>query len=86
MSEENEIAFKLGRKIGELDDEVEKWKTYALEQPPRCPIHQCGGTLHAVEWGRGHEDDWQTPLLKCDNCGAIYQFLRFDKEEKYHIE
>lgn len=38
-----------------------------------CPIWQCGGSLHPIE-----TNDWQTPLLVCDNCGGIYQFLRFD--------
>lgn len=40
-----------------------------------CPIWQCGGSLHPIE-----TNDWQTPLLVCDNCGAIYQFLRFDSK------
>jgi hypothetical protein len=58
-----------------------------IETP--CPIWQCGGTLHQIEWERPIPNDypgWQVPLLKCDNCGGLYMFLRFDEENKYPLE
>jgi hypothetical protein len=69
--------------LDEYEEDIEHWKTLASETRPLCPIWQCGGTLHTVEWNRGHDDDWQIPLLKCDNCHGLFQFLRYDLENKY---
>ena len=75
--------------IDELTAEAEKWKELAASRTPQCPIWQCGGTLHQIEWERDIPSNipgWQVPLLKCDNCGGLYQFLRFDGKNKYPLE
>ena len=55
-----------------------------------CPVWQCGGTMEAVEREApkginpddGYNGDWQTPDLVCDNCGAVYQFVKFTEHAK----
>lgn len=37
-----------------------------------CPIWQCGGDLEPIEI----DTNWQTPDLKCKNCGAYFQFKK----------
>jgi hypothetical protein len=45
-----------------------------------CPVYQCGGRLKIID-DEG-EDGWQTPLLVCDNCHAVYKFQGFKVEQK----
>lgn len=35
-----------------------------------CPIWQCGGELEHLE----ERTNWQTPDLKCKNCGALFLY------------
>lgn len=52
--------------ISSLEDEV----NFTAECINVCPRWQCGGMMKQVE-----EDDWQTPVLVCENCGGKYRFV-----------
>jgi hypothetical protein len=45
--------------------------------PNKCPLDQCGGLMEVKE---GEEKD-SMRYLKCLNCGALFKFQDFKKEE-----
>jgi len=52
----------------------------------RCPVYQCGGFMKTVEKAKpkklieeSYSGDFQTPLLVCTNCKAVYVFRGFKK-------
>ena len=72
----------------EQKDKDREWADKILDSLPiRCPIYQCGGFMATKERklpkdfieGEHYHGDDQTPDLICDNCGGIYQFVRFKK-------
>ena len=57
----------------DLDEYINQVKDLTRElQAGVCPIWQCGGDLKHVELKDGN---WQTPDLKCENCGAYFKFV-----------
>ena len=54
-----------------IDDAMEKIKEIIrYVKFNGCPVWQCGGELEYLE-GR---INWQTPDMKCKNCGAVWKF------------
>jgi len=81
--------WKPYKKLSEdIKDKDREWADKILDSLPiRCPIYQCGGFMATKERklpkdfieGEHYHGDDQTPDLICDNCGGIYQFVRFKK-------
>jgi len=74
----------------DIKDYDRVWADKILDNLPfKCPVYQCGGLMNPKERNppinfiesEHFNGDEQTPDLICDNCGAVYQFKKFNKPE-----